>query len=155
MEPKLAMRCALKRTRSGFTLIELLVVVLIIGILASIAVPAYFKVVEKGRFAEALSIISSTKGAQERFLLKNNVYSASNLTLDVAYPPAASIKHFTPAQPIPVAGPPPTWSVVFTRGGPGKTACPGAQCYTLTYTGPAGTFACGGAGVAMCQDMIP
>ena len=71
--------------RKGFTLIELLVVVLIIGILASIAIPQYFKVVEKARVAEALSMISSVKSAEERYLARGGAYTADFTQLDISY----------------------------------------------------------------------
>ncbi len=71
--------------KKGFTLIELLVVVLIIGILASIAIPQYFKVVEKARVAEAMSIISSVKSAQERYLARGGMYTSDFTKLDISY----------------------------------------------------------------------
>lgn len=66
----------------GFTLIELLVVVLIIGILASIAIPQYFKVVERARLSEAQTFISQVKQAQERYLARNGSYVQANAGLD-------------------------------------------------------------------------
>ncbi|MHB0997437.1 MAG: type IV pilin protein [Elusimicrobiales bacterium] len=72
--------------KKGFTLIELLVVVLIIGILASIAIPQYFKVVEKARVAEAMSLIASVKSAEERFLARGGTYTSDFTKLDISYP---------------------------------------------------------------------
>lgn len=71
--------------RAGFTLIELLVVVLIVGILASIAIPQYFKVVEKSRVSEAMSMIGTIRSAQERYLASTGTYASKFNKLDVTY----------------------------------------------------------------------
>lgn len=75
----------MKNVKQGFTLIELLVVVLIIGILASIAIPQYFKVVEKARVAEAMSVIANIKSAEERYLARGGSYAQNFTDLDISY----------------------------------------------------------------------
>ena len=42
-----------KRMLKGFTLVEILIVVVIIGILATVAIPTYFKYVERGYASDA------------------------------------------------------------------------------------------------------
>ena len=74
----------IKNNKKGFTLIELLVVVLIIGILAAMAMPAYFKAVERSRVAEAETLIGTVVNAQQRYKMKTGRYTETWKALDVA-----------------------------------------------------------------------
>ena len=69
--------------KRGFTLIELLVVVLIIGILASIALPAYRKAVEKSKASQALILLKALGQAQDAYYLTEGKYAKKFSDLDV------------------------------------------------------------------------
>ncbi|BCG64694.1 MAG: type IV pilus assembly protein PilA [Methyloprofundus sp.] len=63
----------------GFTLIELMIVVAIIGILASIAIPAYKNYTYSAKFTEIISYTSIFKFGIEVAVQKGNINLLANL----------------------------------------------------------------------------
>ena len=88
----------------GFTLIELLVVVLIIGILAAMALPQYFKAVERSRMTEAVTLMDSIVKAQRRKFMQTNRYAENYEGLDVAPKGATRRDYYTKGDPRTGAG---------------------------------------------------
>ena len=88
----------------GFTLIELLVVVLIIGILAAMAMPQYFKAVERSRMAEAITLMDSIVKSQRRKLMQTNRYADRFEGLDVSPKGATGWHYYTKGDPRTGAG---------------------------------------------------
>ena len=88
----------------GFTLIELLVVVLIIGILAAMALPQYFKAVERSRMTDAITIMDSVAKAQRRKLMQTNRYARNFEGLDVSPKGAKGENYYTKGDPRTGAG---------------------------------------------------
>lgn len=69
-----------KHLHSGFTLMELMIVVAIVGILASIAYPAFTSALTKSRRAEGRTALAELLQQQERFMTQTNSYCAFSNT---------------------------------------------------------------------------
>lgn len=67
----------------GFTLIELMITVVVVGILASIAVPAYTDYVRKSRRADGKTALTRIQLQQEKWRAGHMSYSASLTELKV------------------------------------------------------------------------
>ena len=68
--------------RRGFTLIELLMVVVIIGLLASLAIPRFSDTKDRARLSAMKSDLRNLISAQEAYLMDHQVYASDPNALD-------------------------------------------------------------------------
>ena len=80
----------------GFTLIELMVTVLIVGILASIALPAYQKAIMKSKFMAMMPNARAIAEAEERHYLQHRGYVDNLNELDIQVADANQTLEFKP-----------------------------------------------------------
>jgi prepilin-type N-terminal cleavage/methylation domain-containing protein len=72
----------MKASSKGFTLIELLIVVVVIGILATIAIPKFSQMRTKAYIAAVTSDLKNTASVQEIYLSTEYIYASDVSDLD-------------------------------------------------------------------------
>ncbi len=85
------------QSKTGFTLLEIIIVIIIVGVLASLALPRFFSTVEFSRSTEALSSLSAIRQSMERcFLANSGTYSGCTIgSLDLMDPGTSPGAHFS------------------------------------------------------------
>ncbi|GAB4273273.1 MAG TPA: pilus assembly protein [Opitutae bacterium] len=73
------------KIRKGFTLVEIMIVVVIIGLLAAMAVPAFNKVREESRRKAIINNLRQVASAGQQYILENGVSSCKYNKLKGVY----------------------------------------------------------------------
>ena len=126
---------------AGFTLIELLVVMLILGILAAIALPAFFNQKDKAGDAKAKEYAHSAQVAMETFFTDNSTYTGATEAELIKIEPTLSSAEFNADPTVSDTG----YTIVIK----------GATGQTFSVVNSAGTmsFPCTVGGKGGCPDV--
>ena len=129
-------------SEKGFTLIELLVVILIIGILAAIALPAFLNQREKAQDSEAKSGVRTAQTAMETYFTDNQKYTGADVAALEGIEPALKNANTLTVSPNGTVGY--TISV--------KSKSNGANVFTITNTSGVVTRTCTTTGKGGCPS---
>jgi general secretion pathway protein G len=75
------------RTKYGFTLIEVVIVIIIMGLMASFAIPRLTQSREAARLSEGVQILKTYRSAQDRWNLDHAAFTNDCNDLDVTLTP--------------------------------------------------------------------
>jgi len=119
------MKLNLHAKKAGFSLVELSIVVVILGMLATFAVPRFMSSVERTKAAESFSYLAQVASAQARHNAENGTYATSIAGLDIAL----DIPEFFGVSALSSSNWETKWEMKLTRNG----ASSGFGRYTVVF----------------------
>lgn len=84
---------AISRSRHGFTLNELVVTILVLGVLAALALPQYFKSRERSDRRAAMAVLEAVYYAERAYFFEHHAYVDTWGALDLADPDTSTVNY--------------------------------------------------------------